>query len=113
LPCRTASRNIRIWTTSIKASDGCQHRHRQNITQKIMKKNGMHRIDIMCTFGEICSDWSQLRIVKYISPRMTARTFHHAVAVCARGLLGVHDACLAGPWELCTQGVSVIAGPPG
>jgi hypothetical protein len=68
------------------------------ISPKNYEKNRIHRVDIMCTCGEIHSDWSQLRIVKYIFPLMTACTFQHAVAVCARGLLAVHDARFAGPW---------------
>jgi hypothetical protein len=56
------------------------------ISPKNYEKNRMHRIDIICTCGEIRSDWSQLRIVKYIFPLMTAWTFQHAIAVCARRL---------------------------
>jgi hypothetical protein len=68
------------------------------ISPKNYQKNGVHRIDIMFTCGGIGSDWSQLMIVKYI--------FHFPpcpVAVCARRLLAVPDACLAGPWESCMQ----------
>jgi hypothetical protein len=74
------------------------------ISPKNYEKNGMHRIDILFTCGKICNNWSQLMIVKYIFDFPPC-----PVPACARRLLAVHDACLAGLWE---SGIAAIAGLP-